>query len=181
MKNENDKTFVYIAGFALVVFLLFIGYKVIGVTVGPVRVDLEPPSNQSQSYNQPEQLPTSVSVPTAVQFPYSIDGVWDGQYYCLGGIRNVQLTITDSTSSLMKATFYYYASAETPDTIPGSFNLVGFYDRNTGVVQLETSSPEEPNITGINGVLSRTGVIFEGDITYNWNTSCSWIKVSKTQ
>ena len=84
---------------------------------------------------------TRSSGPAAVPSPArtapsrpAVDGVWTGTYDCDQGLTGVQLRITGSTASALKATLDFYPVASNPGVAKGSYELVGSYSAAQGLV-----------------------------------------------
>ena len=75
----------------------------------------------------------SVTNDAAVPPLPEIQGVWTGTYTCAQGLTGLRLTIRDTGSGTLSATFSFYAVSSNPGVPSGSYTMTGTYSA-TGIV-----------------------------------------------
>ncbi len=105
---------------------------------------------------------------------------WSGSYVCNQGLTNLTLTITRQGSADLTAVFAFSEHPDNPGVPSGSFNMVGTFDPNGDVVELDATDwirqPQGWGTVDLEGVLDPTQSHIEGEVLFN---GCSSFSVSK--
>lgn len=116
---------------------------------------------------------------TAAAGPLS--GLWTGNYVCAQGQTGLTLRIGDIAGErpgAIEATFSFYALATNPGVPSGDYSMRGWFDENTGRVQLIGVAwgvrPENYEMVNLFGALSANGREMSGDVEFpNWPEGCT--------
>jgi len=118
-------------------------------------------------------IPAPVPMPTFTRETLTIDGTWEGTYYCGGGIIGLTLVIsplnTPDSESNVQAVFSFYAHPDNPKVLSGSFRMKGIYDASSGQLILEgtewLSRPDQYAVVDLSGVFVPSENTITGQIT----------------
>jgi hypothetical protein len=105
---------------------------------------------------------------------------WSGSYVCNQGLTNLTLTITRKGSADLTAVFAFSEHPDNPGVPSGSFNMVGTFDPNGDVVELNATDwirkPPGFETVDLEGVLDPTQIHIDGEVLA---IGCSSFSVSK--
>ena len=106
----------------------------VGTALAVTRQGPDTPARSAGPGNSSVAASRSAAPGTTPPGRPAVDGVWTGTYDCNQGLTGVQLRITGSTVSALKATLDFYPVASNPDVAKGSYELVGSYSAAQGLV-----------------------------------------------
>lgn len=106
--------------------------KATGSSSGTLRPETEPNQNNSKYGVDISELLTNSSI--------ILTGNWKGTYSCGQSSTNLNLKISQITSSKIGAVFEFFANRNNPSIPSGSFNMIGTFDSKTNKIKLRATN-----------------------------------------